>query len=109
MARKISEHCLRMTHRGKSGHVGSMLSMADLLSVLCLGILKVDPKNPRRPARDRFVLSQGHGGADDEIAALGVRSLALQADISRRPTSSEWSPRSWRSGADWRWRSTTSA
>jgi len=34
LAKRIRQHCLRMTHRGKSGHVGSMLSMADILSVL---------------------------------------------------------------------------
>ena len=63
MAKKVRRHCLRMTHRGKSGHVGSMLSMADLLAVLYLGILRVNPKQPRWPERDRFVLSKGHGGA----------------------------------------------
>lgn len=62
LARKVRAHCLRMTHRGKSGHVGSMLSMADLLAVLYLRILNVDPETPEWPDRDRFVLSKGHGG-----------------------------------------------
>ena len=62
LARKVRVHCLRMTHRGKSGHVGSMLSMAELLSVLYLRVLNVDPKDPKKPDRDRFVLSKGHGG-----------------------------------------------
>lgn len=62
LARKIRAHCLRMTHRGKSGHVGSMLSMAELLSVLYTRILNVDPQSPRKPDRDRFLLSKGHGG-----------------------------------------------
>ena len=63
LATRIREHCLHMTHRGKSGHLGSMLSMADLLAVLYLRILKVDPAKPDWPERDRFVLSKGHGGA----------------------------------------------
>ena len=63
LATRIRAHCLRMTHRGKSGHVGSMLSMADLLAVLYLRVLNVDPRAPDRPDRDRFVLSKGHGGA----------------------------------------------
>lgn len=63
LARAIRCHCLQMTHRGKSGHVGSMLSMADLLAVLYTSILKVDPANPQWPERDRFILSKGHGGA----------------------------------------------
>ncbi|HRU04522.1 MAG TPA: transketolase [Candidatus Brocadiia bacterium] len=62
LAKKVRGHCLRMTHRGKSGHVGSMLSMAELLAVLYKRVLKVDPKNPRDPNRDRFILSKGHGG-----------------------------------------------
>ena len=62
LATTVRAHCLRMTHRGKSGHVGSMLSMAEILSVLYQRILRVDPKHPDRPDRDRFVLSKGHGG-----------------------------------------------
>ena len=62
LATQIRAHCLRMTHGGKSGHVGSMLSMADLLAVLYEKILRVDPANPDWPERDRFILSKGHGG-----------------------------------------------
>ncbi len=62
LARTIRAHCLRMTHRGKSGHVGSMLSMAELLAVLYTRVLNVDPCEPRKPDRDRLVLSKGHGG-----------------------------------------------
>ena len=62
LAARIREHCLRMTNRGRSGHVGSMLSMADLLAVLYEKTLKVDPENPKWPERDRFILSKGHGG-----------------------------------------------
>ena len=43
---RIREHCLRMTHRGRSGHVGSMLSMAEILAVLYTRVLRVDPQNP---------------------------------------------------------------
>jgi transketolase len=63
LARQVREHCLRMTHRGRSGHLGSMLSMAELVSVLYTRVLAVDPKEPRKADRDRFVLSKGHGGA----------------------------------------------
>lgn len=63
LATRIREHCLRMTHRGKSGHVGSMLSMAEILAVLYTRVLRVDPQRPDWPERDRFVLSKGHGGA----------------------------------------------
>jgi transketolase len=62
LARRIRAHCLRMTHNGKSGHIGSMLSMAELLAVLYTRILRVDPAAPDKPDRDRFILSKGHGG-----------------------------------------------
>ncbi|UCG88459.1 MAG: transketolase [Gemmatimonadota bacterium] len=74
MATKIRAHCLRMTHRGRSGHIGSMLSMADLAAVLYVSALRVDPREPRRPDRDRFVLSKGHGGAAI-YAALAERGF----------------------------------
>ncbi len=62
LATTIRAHALRMTHRGKSGHVGSMLSMAELVAVLYTRVLNVDAKNPRKANRDRFILSKGHGG-----------------------------------------------
>ncbi len=63
LATRIRSHCLRMTHRGQSGHLGSILSMGDLLAVLYTSILRVDPQNPEWLQRDRFVLSKEHGGA----------------------------------------------
>jgi len=62
LAAMVRAQCLRMTHDGQSGHVGSMLSMADMIAVLYESILRVDPKNPRWPQRDRFILSKGHAG-----------------------------------------------
>lgn len=63
LAQKIRLHAVRMTHLGKSSHVGSVLSMADILAVLYGNVLSVDPKNPKWPQRDRFILSKGHAGA----------------------------------------------
>lgn len=62
-AKRIRIHALRMTSRGKSSHIGSALSMADIVAVLYHGILNVDPENPNDPDRDRFILSKGHAGA----------------------------------------------
>jgi transketolase len=62
LARAVRGHCLCMTHRGKSGHVGSMLSMAEILAVLYQRVLRMDPQRPDWEERDRFVLSKGHGG-----------------------------------------------
>lgn len=63
LARLIRRHCLEMTHRGKSGHAGSMLSMAEIVAFLYKRVLRVDPRRPSWPGRDRFILSKGHGGA----------------------------------------------
>jgi len=63
LATTIRAHCLRMTHHGKGGHVGSMLSMAEILAVLYKRVLNVDPKDPDKADRDRFLCSKGHGGA----------------------------------------------
>ena len=62
-ARRIRCHAVRMTHRAKSSHVGSSLSMAEILAVLYSGVLRVDPRDPRNPGRDRLILSKGHACA----------------------------------------------
>ncbi|MBI4211357.1 MAG: transketolase [Deltaproteobacteria bacterium] len=63
LAKRIRLHALRMTHLGKSSHIGSVLSCADLLAVLYGKVLNVDPKQPKWDGRDRFVMSKGHAGA----------------------------------------------
>jgi transketolase len=63
LALRIRRHVVRMTHLGNSSHVGSALSMADLMAVLYGQIMRIDPAEPRWAERDRFVLSKGHAGA----------------------------------------------
>lgn len=46
---------------GGRGHLGSSMSMIEILRVLYDSVLKFDPKNPQAPDRDRFILSKGHG------------------------------------------------
>lgn len=48
------------THGAKAGHPGGSLSAADVFTYLYFKELNIDPKNPKDPARDRFVLSKGH-------------------------------------------------
>lgn len=62
-ARTVRTQVLRMTNSGRSSHVGSALSCADILAVLYAGVLQVDPQRPDRPDRDRFIMSKGHAGA----------------------------------------------
>ncbi|MEV4347444.1 transketolase [Actinoplanes sp. NPDC049596] len=63
LARAVRRHVLRMTNSGRSSHVGSALSCADILAVLYAEVLQVDPAHPDRPDRDRFIMSKGHAGA----------------------------------------------
>lgn len=63
LAAYIRKHVVDMTHLGGSSHVGSGLSIADILAVLYGNFLKYDPKNPKYKDRDRFILSKGHAGA----------------------------------------------
>jgi transketolase len=63
LARRIRIHVLRMTHRAKSSHVGSNFSIADILAVLYLRILRLNAVEPEWPDRDRFLLSKGHASA----------------------------------------------
>jgi transketolase len=52
-----------MTNRAGSSHLGSSLSMIELLAVLYGGVLRVSPQTAHCPNRDRFVLSKGHACA----------------------------------------------
>ncbi|HIG27959.1 MAG TPA: transketolase [Verrucomicrobiales bacterium] len=63
LARRIRSQSLKMTHHANASHVGTSLSMADLLAVLYGEILNVRPEEPGWPGRDRFILSKGHGAA----------------------------------------------
>ncbi len=74
LAHRIRRHAIRMTSLGKSSHVGSVLSMADILAVLYGRVLNVDPMRPAWEKRDRVILSKGHGGAGI-YAALAERGF----------------------------------
>lgn len=63
LAKLIRRSVVDMTSLGKSSHVGSALSISDLLAVLYGDFLKVDPQNPEWADRDIFILSKGHAGA----------------------------------------------
>ena len=52
-----------MVSRANASHIGSDLSIADILAVLYRGILRFNPEIPNCPDRDRFVMSKGHASA----------------------------------------------
>jgi transketolase len=59
----IRRRTLDMIHRAHSSHIGSCFSVAELLAVLYGAVLKIDPSDPSRSDRDRFILSKGHACA----------------------------------------------
>lgn len=59
-AAKIRSLAMDEVHTAASGHIGGSLSVADILTVLYFHTMRVDPRNPKDPNRDRFVLSKGH-------------------------------------------------
>jgi len=79
-ARRIRAHALRMVFKARASHIGSCLSMADILAVLYTRILRLDPTRPELPDRDRFVLSKGHAAAI-VYAALAERGFFPLGDL----------------------------
>jgi transketolase len=56
----MRKQALRMVHRAKASHIGSALSIADIVAVLYGQVMRIDPERPALPTRDRFILSKGH-------------------------------------------------
>lgn len=59
-ANEIRKGIVTAVHSAKSGHPGGSLSAADIFTYLYFEELNIDPKDPKKPDRDRFVLSKGH-------------------------------------------------
>jgi transketolase len=74
LALRLRRHVVRMCAAGGSSHVGSCLSIADIMAVLYGEVLRVKPSEPAWPLRDRFILSKGHAGAC-VYAALAERGF----------------------------------
>ena len=68
------------TYCAKAGHPGGSLSIADVLSWLYNKELRVDPKDPKNPNRDRLVLSKGHA-APALYAALALKGFFPESEI----------------------------
>ena len=80
LARRMRGHALRMVHRARASHIGSALSIVDIVAVLYGAVMKVDPKNPAWPGRDRFLLSKGHACVAI-YAALAERGFIAEDDL----------------------------
>ena len=60
IALEIRKDIIRMTAAAGSGHPGGSLSAADIVTALYFCVMRHDPKSPKWPDRDRFILSKGH-------------------------------------------------
>ena len=79
-ANEIRKGAVTAVFNAKSGHPGGSLSAADLYAYLFFEELNIDPKDPKKADRDRFVLSKGHT-APGYYAALANRGFFPVEDL----------------------------
>ena len=104
LAARIRGQALRMVTRAKASHIGSALSIADIMAVLYGRALHVHPAFPSHPERDRFILSKGHacvavyaalaetGFIDPALLeTYGIDGSMLMAHISHKVPGAEFS------------------
>ena len=60
IANEVRKGIITAVHSAKSGHPGGSLSAADIMTYLYFEEMNVDPEEPKKADRDRFVLSKGH-------------------------------------------------
>mgnify|MGYP002237511724 CR=1 FL=1 len=77
ICRQVRRDIITMTANAGSGHPGGSLSAVELMTSVFFNHMRVDPKNPHDPDRDRFVLSKGHA------APCYYAVLAAKGFISR--------------------------
>jgi transketolase len=78
VARRIRRHVVRMSHDGRSPHLGSCLSCIDILVAAYFGALRIDATRPDAAHRDRFILSKGHA-APALYATLAERGFFAES------------------------------
>src|SRR6476646_2080079 len=95
IATRLRIDSVRATTEAASGHPTSCMSMADLTAALFFAEMRFDPKDPKNPQSDRFVLSKGHAapilysawaetGAFDRSELLKLRTIG--SDLEGHPT-----------------------
>src|SRR5581483_7278423 len=77
-ATQFRKEILEMIVGAKGTHIASAFSIIDIITCLYFNVLHINPKKPKHPQRDKFVLSKGHG-----CAALYV-VLANQGFFAKR-------------------------
>jgi transketolase len=80
IANEVRKDIVTAVHSAKAGHPGGSLSAADVFTYLYFEELNIDPKDPKKPNRDRFVLSKGHT-APGYYSALAERGFFPKEDL----------------------------
>jgi transketolase len=80
IAAKIRKYGLEAVQAANSGHIGGSFSIAEMLAVLYFSRMRIDPEHPKKPDRDRFVLSKGHC-TPAVYAALALRGFFPLKDL----------------------------
>ncbi len=79
-AKQLRKTAVTMIYEAQSGHPGGSLSIADIVACLYFREMNVDPKNPRWPDHDRFILSKGHV-CPIQYSALGILGYFPEEDL----------------------------
>jgi len=81
----IRKKIVQLVATAGGGHVGGGLSMTEILLTMYYHILNIDPKNPNKSDRDRFILSKGHGGVGicPVLADVGYYPENMLADFNQ--------------------------
>lgn len=80
LARAIRADVLNMVYRARASHVGSCLSITDILGVLYGQVMHLRPQDPTWSGRDRFILSKGHAAAAVYAALANIGTIP-RADL----------------------------
>lgn len=80
IANEVRKDIVTAVHAAKAGHPGGSLSAADLFTYLYFQEMNIDPKDPEKADRDRFVLSKGHT-APGLYSALAERGYFPKEDL----------------------------
>ncbi len=104
LAKFIRKKSLEMVSRANASHIGSALSIADILAVLYSDVLKVNSQDPSFEDRDRFILSKGHAVValysvlaargfipEDELKSYGELNSRLMNHVSHKVPGIEFS------------------
>lgn len=80
LAAKVRIDVIRAIHSAGSGHPGGSLSAADIVTALYFKEMNIDPADPAKADRDKFILSKGHAGPV-QYAALAERGYYPVSDM----------------------------